>query len=69
MDDYELDRIASDNPALSVPGTNRVPISRQRSNGQTKVSRNEAGSQETVTYADDSKYNVGAIKRLHKNKR
>ncbi|KAF2655207.1 hypothetical protein K491DRAFT_693096 [Lophiostoma macrostomum CBS 122681] len=42
MDDSELERIASNNPALTAPGTLDTTISRQRSNDQVKQSSNPA---------------------------
>lgn len=37
MDDYELERIGSDNPAQSVPAAQQVQPSRQRSNLNIKT--------------------------------
>ncbi|CAE6995530.1 Sulfite transporter Ssu2 [Pyrenophora teres f. teres] len=55
MDDYELDRIASDNPALTTPAAQRAPIPRQRSCGGTRAS----ATSNTVTSEALTKYDVG----------
>jgi len=54
MDDYELDRIASDNPALTTPAAQRATIRRQRSHGATRVS----ATHNTVTAEELTKYDV-----------
>ncbi|KAH7383168.1 C4-dicarboxylate transporter/malic acid transport protein-like protein [Pyrenochaeta sp. MPI-SDFR-AT-0127] len=60
MDDYELDRIASNNPALTAPAAQRAPIKRQRSHGRTKVSTNRAETpRDAATPAELTKYDVG----------
>lgn len=59
MDDYELDRIVSDNPALTAPAAQRAPISRQKSRNRQDASMTQPGSsQNTVTPDDLSKYDV-----------
>jgi len=52
MDDYELDRIASDNPALTTPAAQRAIIRRQRSHGVTRASatHNAATAEELTKY-------------------
>lgn len=62
MDDNELRRIASDNPALTIPAAAQTsPVQRQRSNGANKKSKRGAKEiQETALSADLSKYDVGA---------
>ncbi|EDU40902.1 TehA Tellurite resistance protein [Pyrenophora tritici-repentis] len=55
MDDYELDRIASDNPALTTPAAQRAPISRQRVRGGTRTST----TSKPVTPEELTKYDVG----------
>lgn len=60
MDDYELDRIASDNPALTAPAAQRAPISRQKSRNRQDASTTQSGSsQNTATPDELSKYDVG----------
>ncbi|KAF1845495.1 uncharacterized protein K460DRAFT_376910 [Cucurbitaria berberidis CBS 394.84] len=60
MDDYELDRIASDNPALTAPTAQGVPINRHRSNGWTKASASQPeDSQHAETPENLTKYEVG----------
>jgi hypothetical protein len=59
MDDYELDRIASDNPALTAPAAQRAPISRHKSNGRKQaISTGSGTSQDTVTSVELTKYDV-----------
>lgn len=62
MDGYELDRIASDNPALTAPAAQRIPVSRHRSHGQAKqVSESSNDSQTALPESQPklSKYDVG----------
>ncbi|KAF2193410.1 sulfite transporter Ssu2 [Zopfia rhizophila CBS 207.26] len=65
MDDNELERIASDNPALTPSAAQQVPVHRQRSNGQvTKLSTPSGESQESQTASGSSsrkltKYDIG----------
>ncbi|KAF2036783.1 C4-dicarboxylate transporter/malic acid transport protein-like protein [Setomelanomma holmii] len=60
MDDYELDRIASDNPALTAPAAQRAPINRAKSHSRKNASPNGSGnSQDTVTREELTKYDVG----------
>lgn len=62
MDDYELDRIASDNPALTAPAAQRAPINRQKSHGRSKASANRAETpQDAITPAELTKYDVRAL--------
>jgi hypothetical protein len=61
MDDYELDRIASDNPALTAPAAQRAPISRNKPPGRKQAASNANGSetsQSTTTSAELTKYDV-----------
>lgn len=37
MDDYEVERVGSDNPAQSVPAAQRIQPSRQTSSGNVKT--------------------------------
>jgi hypothetical protein len=61
MDDYELDRIASDNPALTAPAAQRAPIRRLKSQGQTTTSASQSPSpQATATSIELTKYDVRA---------
>jgi hypothetical protein len=59
MDDYELDRMASDNPALTAPAAQRAPISRRRSRGRKELStvKNES-PQDVATPNELTKYDV-----------
>jgi hypothetical protein len=59
MDDYEMDGIGSDNPALTVPAAQRAPINRIRSHGRQQASPNSSGSsQKIVTATELTKYDV-----------
>jgi tellurite resistance protein TehA-like permease len=59
MDDNGLDRIASDNPALTAPAAQRAPINRQKSYGRKKASPSRSTeSKDTVTPAELTKYDV-----------
>lgn len=59
MDDYELDRIASDNPALTAPAAQRAPISRHKSRSRKQTTTNESlTSQDSATIAELTKYDV-----------
>lgn len=61
MDDFELERIASDNPALTAPAAQRAPVKLQRSSKQTsapKSSHKRAQEPESAV-ASLSKYDVG----------
>lgn len=60
MDDYELERIGSDNPAQSVPAAQRVPPRRQRSNSHTQPAEKQSGETQKTAVADSSltKYDV-----------
>jgi hypothetical protein len=69
MDDYELDRIASNNPALTAPAAQRAPINRHKSHDRKKFSTNESNSsQDTVTPADLTKYDVSKFTSQFKRK-
>ncbi|KAF2116107.1 sulfite transporter Ssu2 [Lophiotrema nucula] len=62
MADVELERIASDDPALSVPAASRVPVHRQRSNGQVQKVSAPSGETSTISTpptAKLTKYDVG----------
>ncbi|EAT85980.1 hypothetical protein HBI56_024280 [Parastagonospora nodorum] len=59
MDDYELDRIASDNPALTAPALERTPLSRRKSYVKKQASNRSDNSQTTVSNAELTKYDVG----------
>ncbi|KAL6707730.1 hypothetical protein ACN47E_003851 [Coniothyrium glycines] len=61
MDDYEIDRIASDNPALTAPAAQRAPIKRSKSSDQTKGKQNRSQSSSDAASATLklSKYDVG----------
>ncbi|KAI4620154.1 hypothetical protein J4E80_004680 [Alternaria sp. BMP 0032] len=60
MDDYELDRVASDNPALTAPAAQRAPIRRLKSQGPTSTSAAQStGSNTTVASGELTKYDVG----------
>jgi head-tail adaptor len=59
MDDYELDRIASNNPALTAPAAQRASIYRHRSRGRKHAATSGfENSQGTATSAELSKYDV-----------
>ena len=58
MDDYELDRIASDNPALTALAAQRAPIRRLKSQGQTTSKSQSTGSQATPAPLELTKYDV-----------
>lgn len=59
MDDYELERIASDNPALTAPASQRAPINRKKSPvKESDESNRTKDSQDTATPADLTKYDV-----------
>lgn len=60
MDDYELERIGSDNPAQSVPAAQRVPPDRQRSTGFVDLAEKRPGEFQKKKVADASltKYDV-----------
>lgn len=62
MDDYELERIASDNPALTAPAAQRAPISRRKSAGAVAQEKDESSrsedSQSTAVPTDLTKYDV-----------
>ncbi|CAG5140659.1 uncharacterized protein ALTATR162_LOCUS756 [Alternaria atra] len=60
MDDYDLDRVASDNPALTAPAAQRAPIRRLKSQDQTTTSASQStSSQATATSVELTKYDVG----------
>lgn len=59
MDDYELDRIASDNPALTAPALERMPLSRRKSHVKKQAPINgSSSSQNSATNAELTKYDV-----------
>jgi hypothetical protein len=59
MDDYELDHVASDNPALTAPAAQRAPIRRLKSQGPTTTSAAQSpGSNTTVVSVELTKYDV-----------
>jgi hypothetical protein len=59
MDDYELDHIASDNPALTAPAAQRAPINRKKSKSSKQANTNGSTfSQDTATTAELTKYDV-----------
>jgi tellurite resistance protein TehA-like permease len=62
MDDNAIDRVASwDNPALTVPAAQRIPVSRQRSNGQAQQTSKQIGTIQTIPESPRklTKYDVG----------
>ncbi|KAF2130224.1 hypothetical protein P153DRAFT_337757 [Dothidotthia symphoricarpi CBS 119687] len=60
MDDWEIDQIAADNPALTAPAAQRVPINRQRSYNRTKLSGpSYEASKDTQKPLNLTKYDVG----------
>jgi hypothetical protein len=59
MDDYELNRIASDNPALTAPAAQHAPVHRHRSHGRKQTTADGfKSSQKTVTPVELTKYDV-----------
>jgi hypothetical protein len=59
MDDYELDRIASDNPALTAPAAQRASISRRKSRGNEATAIRASGSSQTIVASTElTKYDV-----------
>ncbi|KAI8935266.1 hypothetical protein NX059_007855 [Plenodomus lindquistii] len=60
MDDYELDRIGSDNPALTIPAAQRAPIHRQALRDKSKAAKSKSKtSPNTALLQDLTKYDVG----------
>ena len=64
MDDYELERIGSDNPAQSVPAAQRLPLGRQRAKAHIESLKKKSGETEKTAVANTSltKYDVCAGK-------
>jgi hypothetical protein len=61
MDDYETDRIASDNPALTAPAAQRAPINRNKSrNSKQAYTNGSKSSGDSATIAELTKYDVSA---------
>jgi hypothetical protein len=60
MDDYELERIGSDNPAQSVPAAQRAPPGRQRPKYHVESPKKQPGETQKTTIADTNltKYDV-----------
>jgi hypothetical protein len=59
MDDYEINRIASDNPALTAPAAQHAPVHRHRSHGRKQTTTDGSeNSQKTVTSVELTKYEV-----------
>jgi len=60
MDDYEVERVGSDNPVQSIPAAQLVSPSRQRSNGYLKpTTKHSEDSQKAETQdANLTKYDV-----------
>jgi hypothetical protein len=68
MDDYDLDRVASDNPALTAPAAQRAPIRRLKSQDQTTTSASQStSSQATATSVELTKYDVRAQQTGYQN--
>lgn len=66
MDDYELDSIASDNPALTTPAAQRAPISLHKSRSSKQTTTNESTvSQDSATIAGLTKYDVRILARIN----
>ncbi|KAF2849923.1 C4-dicarboxylate transporter/malic acid transport protein-like protein [Plenodomus tracheiphilus IPT5] len=60
MDDYEMDRIASDNPALTAPAAQRAPIHRQTQNGKSKLPKSKSEAPANAAVPQNlTKYDVG----------
>jgi hypothetical protein len=61
MDDFETDRIASDNPALTAPAAQRAPINRNKSRNSEQANTNgSTSSGDSATIAELTKYDVSA---------
>jgi hypothetical protein len=60
MDDHELDRIASDNPALTAPAGQRAPLSRRKSRGNEITATLSGDPQTTAISAELTKYDVNS---------
>jgi hypothetical protein len=58
MDDYELDRIASNNPALTAPAAQRAPLNRRKSRGNEATTSPPGSSQSIVESTELTKYDV-----------
>ena len=66
MDDYELEQIGTDNPALTLPAAQRVPVKRHKAVGGTKASADQCqGSLKNGVFPERSKYDVGVPQRAH----
>jgi len=67
MDDYELDRVGTNNPAL----TEATPVQRQKSRRATGAHAATSGSQDTVIEEEEeeevSKYDVYILRSQKKN--
>lgn len=62
MDDYELYRVASDNPALTLPAAQRVTLHRSRSQRKKTTSSNGSKSLEEAADVNNlTKYDVCTI--------
>lgn len=60
MDDYEIERVGSDNPAQSLPAAQLVLPGRQRSNGNIKPTAKQSEESQKTEVEDTSltKYDV-----------
>ncbi|KAH9862613.1 hypothetical protein IAQ61_010031 [Plenodomus lingam] len=60
MDDYELELIATNNPALTAPTAQHAPIHRQTQNGKSKAANSKIEAPSVTTASPSlSKYDVG----------
>lgn len=59
MDDNELERTASNNPAWTPPAAQRVPFNRQRSQSHGKTAENDSNTAgDSINATELSKYDV-----------